>query len=76
MTSTSTAIKEQAETLTHRGLTAVQEGAVQLRNKAQDAGDVTVRYIQTDPIKAVLIAAATGAALMALAGLISRARTN
>jgi len=73
---TSHTLLEQAESMTHRGVNAVQAGAVQLRSKAQDAGDVTVRYIQTDPIKAVLIAAATGAALMALVGLVSRARTH
>src|SRR3990167_3797546 len=49
-----------------RGLHAVQDSALQLREKAANTGDVTVRYIQNEPVKAVLIAAATGAALMGL----------
>jgi hypothetical protein len=66
---------EEVNTLTQRGLHAAQDGALQLREKATHSGEVTVRYIQSDPVKAVLIAAATGAALMALVGLMSRSRT-
>jgi ElaB/YqjD/DUF883 family membrane-anchored ribosome-binding protein len=33
-----------------------------------------VQYVRAEPVKAVLIAAATGAALMALVGLMSRSR--
>lgn len=73
--STATHLQEQASTLAHRGLNAVQDSAHQLRKTAEHTGDVTVRYIQNEPVKAVLIAAATGAALMALAGLIGRARS-
>ena len=67
---------EQASALTQRGLNAVHDSARQLRDKASRTGEVTTRYIQNDPLKAVLIAAATGAALMALLGLISRSRAN
>ncbi|APW42983.1 hypothetical protein [Rhodoferax saidenbachensis] len=65
---------EQAGALAQRGLHAVQDSAQQLREKAAHSGEVTVRYIQSDPVKAVLIAAATGAALMALISLASRSR--
>jgi hypothetical protein len=34
-----------------------------------------VGYIKDEPVKAMLIAAATGAALMALVGLVSRSRS-
>jgi ElaB/YqjD/DUF883 family membrane-anchored ribosome-binding protein len=67
---------EQASALAQRGLHAVQDSAHQLREKAAHSGEVTVRYIQNEPVKAVLIAAATGAALMALLGLMSRSRTH
>lgn len=67
---------EQANTLAQRGLHAVQDSALQLREKAAHSGEVTVRYIQNDPVKAVLIAAATGAALMGLVSLLSRSRTH
>ena len=52
-------------------LDSVRDSSRQLRNKAQHASDSTVRYIRDDPVKAVLIAAATGAALMALVSLVS-----
>jgi len=65
---------EQASAMAHRGIDAVREGSHQLREKALHATDTTAGYIKNDPIKAVLIAAATGAALMALVSLISRSR--
>jgi ElaB/YqjD/DUF883 family membrane-anchored ribosome-binding protein len=51
---------------------AVKESTQQLREKAVQASDTTVSYIRDEPIKAMLIAAATGAALMALVGLLGR----
>lgn len=71
-----TTIKEEASNLAHRGLDTVKDGALQLRDQAEHTGDLTVRYIQHEPVKAVLIAAATGAALMALVSLVSRSRTH
>jgi len=67
---------DQASALAQRGLHAMQDSALQLREKAAHTGDVTVRYIQNEPIKAVLIAAATGAALMGLVSLLSRSRSH
>ena len=69
-------IASQAETLARKGLDAVKDGAYQVRNRAQDLGDVTARYVRQEPVKAVLIAAATGAALMALLSLVQSARRN
>lgn len=67
---------DQASALAQRGLHAVQDSALQLREKAANTGDVTVRYIQNEPVKAVLIAAATGAALMGLVSLLGRSRSH
>ncbi len=67
-------VTEQAGALAQRGVDAVKESSQQLREKAQKASDTTVGYISQDPIKAMLIAAATGAALMALIGLMGRSR--
>ncbi|MBC7956466.1 MAG: hypothetical protein H7Y33_11435 [Cytophagales bacterium] len=67
---------EQASALAHRGLDAVRSSSQQLRQTALHATDTTAGYIKNDPIKAVLIAAATGAALMALVSLISRSRSH
>ena len=63
---------EQASVLAQRSLDAVRQSKEQLREKALRASDGTVAYIKDEPVKAMLIAAATGAALMALVGLLSR----
>ena len=65
---------EQIGALAQRGVDAVRGGSQQLRDSAQRASDTTVGYIKDEPVKAVLIAAATGAALMALIGLMTRSR--
>lgn len=66
----------QAETLARKGLDSVKDTAYQVRDRANNLGDVTVRYVKDEPVKAVLIAAATGAALMALLSLVQNARRN
>ena len=71
---TVSSLQEQTSKLAHRGMDAVQEGALQLREQAQHSTDATVQYIQREPIKSVLIAAAAGAALMAIVGLMNRNR--
>lgn len=67
-------IATQAEDAARRGIAAVKENTQQLREKAMQATDTTVTYIKDDPIKAMLIAAATGAALMALVSMMGRSR--
>jgi len=58
---------EQASALAQRGVDAVRE-------RAMHASDSTVNYIKDEPVKAILIAAAVGAALMALVSLMGRSR--
>ncbi len=65
---------EQLAALAQRGLNAVHDTSAHLRDRALRASDTTVSYIKDEPVKAMLIAAATGAALMALIGLMSRTR--
>lgn len=65
---------EEAGALARQGVDTVRESAKQLRLKAQRASETTVNYIKHEPVKAMLIAAATGAALMALITLISHSR--
>jgi ElaB/YqjD/DUF883 family membrane-anchored ribosome-binding protein len=64
----------RAGDIAQRGIEAVRGSSRQLRDKALDASDRTVAYIKDEPVKAMLIAAATGAALMALLNLVSRSR--
>lgn len=65
---------DQAAAMAQRGVDAVREGSQQLRDKALRASDNTVSYVREEPVKAMLIAAATGAALMALISLMTRSR--
>jgi len=60
----------------HRGVDSVRETSHQLRVKAEHASESTVNYIRHEPVKSVLIAAATGAALMALISLVSHSRNR
>lgn len=55
-----------------QGVAGVREATHDLQDKARQASASTVHYIQHDPLKAMLMAAATGAVLMALVGLMSR----
>lgn len=57
-------------------LDSVRDTSRQLRDKAYQASDRTVDYIRDEPVKAILIAAATGAALMALVNLVSQSREH
>jgi ElaB/YqjD/DUF883 family membrane-anchored ribosome-binding protein len=65
-------LSTQAEAAARRGADMVKETSAQLRDKAIRAQDTTVGYIKDEPVKSMLIAAATGAALMALVSLASR----
>lgn len=62
----------QVNALAHQGVDAVRDGKRQLQAQVRHASDSAVHYIQAEPFKAVLIAAATGAALMALLSLMAR----
>ena len=58
-----------------RGVHAVRDGSLALRDKAYRASDSTVGYIKDEPIKAILVAAAAGAAIAAIVGYVrSRGR--
>jgi len=52
----------------------LQTAQHQVRDSAHLASDKTVAYIREEPVKSMLIAAAAGAALMALARAISQPR--
>ncbi len=67
---------EQADALMQRGLDAVRNTTQQLRDGASHANDAATEYVRKEPVKALLIAAAAGAVLMTLAGLLSRRRSR
>ena len=65
---------QQVNALAQQGMDTVRDTSQQLREQAQRATESTVSYVKEEPVKAMLIAAATGAALMALVSLMSRSR--
>ena len=65
---------DSISSMAHHGMDSVRETSHQLRVKAERASENTVNYIKHEPMKSVLIAAATGAALMALITLVNRNR--
>jgi ElaB/YqjD/DUF883 family membrane-anchored ribosome-binding protein len=67
-------VASQAEAAARRGMDAVRDTSQQVRDRAIQGKDMTVAYVQEEPIKAMLIAAATGALLMGLITLLSRSR--
>lgn len=67
-------VTSQAEAAARRGIDAVRDTSQQLRDKATQASDMTVAYVKDEPIKAMLIAAATGALLMGIVTMMARSR--
>lgn len=67
-------VSAQAEAAARRGIDAVRDTSQQLRERALRASDSAVGYVKDEPIKAMLIAAATGALLMGLVAMLSRSR--
>jgi ElaB/YqjD/DUF883 family membrane-anchored ribosome-binding protein len=63
---------DRASEVAKRSVNSARETSNELLTKAHRASDHTVSYIKDEPVKAMLIAAATGAALMALMSAMSR----
>lgn len=53
---------------------AVRSSSQQLQRQAARASESTMKYIKNEPVNALLISAATGAALMMLINLMFRSR--
>ena len=66
----------QASTLAHRSAGAYRQGSQRVRETARRASANTLTYVRNEPVKAMLIAAAGGAAIMVLARLLNRPRTR
>jgi ElaB/YqjD/DUF883 family membrane-anchored ribosome-binding protein len=64
----------QAEDLTRRGVERARHAADDVRHRATDLSDRTVHRIQDEPVKAVLVAVAVGAAATLLVQWLSRSR--
>jgi ElaB/YqjD/DUF883 family membrane-anchored ribosome-binding protein len=67
-------VAAKAEELARRGADVMRDRSGALRERAIRGSDATIGYIKDEPVKAILIAAAAGAALMALVALLGRNR--
>jgi ElaB/YqjD/DUF883 family membrane-anchored ribosome-binding protein len=67
-------VAERARALAHQGVDTVRERSHQLSDSAHRVADGTRHYVQDQPVKSLLIAAATGAVLMGLLSLLSGTR--
>ena len=67
---------DRASEAAKRGVSAARDTSNEMIAKAGRATDSTVNYIKDEPVKAILIAAATGAALMAMLSVMSRSNRN
>ncbi|MDZ7938956.1 MAG: hypothetical protein U5M53_12015 [Rhodoferax sp.] len=66
---------DQADALMHRGGEALRHTGQNLQKRATHASEVASDYVRHEPLKSLLMAAATGAVLMGLASLLSRSHT-
>ena len=64
---------DRMSSMAHDGVAKAMDSSQHLRELAVKAGERSLSTIREEPVKYVLIAAATGAALMALITLVSRA---
>ncbi len=64
----------QVEELTRRSLERCRDAGSQVKDQVVRAGDRSVGYIRDEPVKSVVIAAATGAAVAVLIGWLTRSR--
>lgn len=64
------------QSLANDALENVLNTSHQLRLKAGHASDSAVSYVKNEPVKSILIAAAAGAALMALISLLGSSRSR
>jgi len=67
-------VAERASALAHQGVDTVRERSHQLSESAHRVADGTRHYVQDQPVKSLLIAAATGAALMGLLAFLAGSR--
>jgi len=68
-------IGKQARGYAHDGVDAARQAAADLRDRSSRAVDSTRGYVRDEPVKSLLIAAAVGAAVIALVEVV-RVRRN
>lgn len=69
-------LAHETEWMAQRSMDALRNGAHQLQHQATHLKNTAVHYVHQEPVKALLTAAAAGAAFVAVLRLISRWRKN
>ncbi len=64
----------RVQSIGRQGVDAVSDAAQQAREVASDTSDSIIRYTKKNPIKALMIAAASGALLLTLAKVLKPSR--
>ncbi len=65
---------ERASDVARQGTQKLQDGTQQVKAQFNHVTDSAIAYVKDEPVRAMLIAAAAGAALMALASVLGRSR--
>jgi ElaB/YqjD/DUF883 family membrane-anchored ribosome-binding protein len=66
----------RAQSIGRQGIDAVSDAAQRARDVASDTSDSVIRYTRANPVKAILIAAASGALLLSVIQLLKPSRRN
>lgn len=69
-------MRSTAQNYIDRGTTAVREGSAKLKDSVSHLTDKTATYVSEQPVKSILMAAAAGAAIAILAGLMTSSRSR
>jgi ElaB/YqjD/DUF883 family membrane-anchored ribosome-binding protein len=65
---------ERAGEMARQGSQKLHDGTQQVKAQFNQVTDSAIAYVKDEPVRSMLIAAAAGAALMALASLLGRSR--
>jgi ElaB/YqjD/DUF883 family membrane-anchored ribosome-binding protein len=71
---TLTKVVGRAQAMGRQGMDAVSDAAQRARNFSANASDLVIDYTKENPVKALLIAAATGAAILGLIKVLKASR--
>ena len=67
-------VADRATEVARQGAQKLTDGTQQVKVRLNEVSDSAIAYVKDEPVRAMLIAAGVGAALMALAGMLGRAR--
>ncbi len=69
-------VRATAQGYIERGTSVVREGSAKIKDSVSQLSDRTATYVHEQPVRSVLMAAAAGAAIAILAGMITHNRSR